>query len=742
MSATKPTTTKRIALLQEWLLFFGISFIFVLLLLLLMPGICDNRDYGRMHSFYKFFYREQINQGQLPLWNPYIGLGRPFLGDIETATLYPFNLFFAVVPEGFDFVLATAFHFAFAAFFCRRLAHFFEIKRGWDVVVALAFLLSGQVTGLLQIGAIQYVYSICYWPLSLWLVCRLQQRPQLRLWLMLSGVLALQFLCGHPHFFWLNAVGLTIFIIGYRWQSPVGKNLLTALRECLQLALAYIFAFAIAGAQTLPFYQLVTQSNRTTSSLDFSASFAMPWHSLRSLFIPNNPILASSWQYYLYCGVLFAIAGICGLSYLRHPRMRALAWLALVSLLIAPGRQTPCFVLFYYIIPGFGNFRIPARFIFFISFSLLMSGGYWLSSEHNHDNAIRRLSVVTLIALATIGYWFVPECRRRPQAIGYCLATLSMVIVSVYFLYQLSSRPKATIKVMATIGVLIAAEMMWAAWNSGQIYQEQRRTHEKKLAQIIKRRYPDKFFPVRISFPRSIILENSGMRYKYSNFSCYCALNLQRVWKYLHQSLDVPVPTLFNTYPCDAIYHHGPFPYHTMNLRIGYHPRQKIFCINPHPDPRVYLVFQAQTISDLQQAITKMRQGHDVHQCALIEKPWATAANWHALANATNGVGAIEILEFANETIRLRTQNSRPAILVLAESWYPGWSACINGKTTACFPVNAWMRGVVVPEGSHEVVLSYSSSLLKYGVACSLTAIMIWIGLWFGSRLCLRIAFV
>ena len=50
-----------------------------------------------------------------------------------------------------------------------------------------------------------------------------------------------------------------------------------------------------------------------------------------------------------------------------------------------------------------------------------------------------------------------------------------------------------------------------------------------------------------------------------------------------------------------------------------------------------------------------------------------------------------------------------PAILVLAEAWYPGWEAEVNGQPVRSFPVNGWMRGVVVPAGQTEVVWRYRS---------------------------------
>jgi O-antigen/teichoic acid export membrane protein len=47
---------------------------------------------------WKKFIRETIAAGQLPLWNPYILSGQPFLANGQHSALYPFSLLFYVLP--------------------------------------------------------------------------------------------------------------------------------------------------------------------------------------------------------------------------------------------------------------------------------------------------------------------------------------------------------------------------------------------------------------------------------------------------------------------------------------------------------------------------------------------------------------------------------------------------------------------------------------------------------------------
>ncbi len=47
---------------------------------------------------WKKFIRESIEAGQIPLWNPYILTGQPFLANGQHSALYPFSLLFYVLP--------------------------------------------------------------------------------------------------------------------------------------------------------------------------------------------------------------------------------------------------------------------------------------------------------------------------------------------------------------------------------------------------------------------------------------------------------------------------------------------------------------------------------------------------------------------------------------------------------------------------------------------------------------------
>ncbi|MEJ5250102.1 MAG: YfhO family protein, partial [Caldilinea sp.] len=79
-----------------------------------------------------------------------------------------------------------------------------------------------------------------------------------------------------------------------------------------------------------------------------------------------------------------------------------------------------------------------------------------------------------------------------------------------------------------------------------------------------------------------------------------------------------------------------------------------------------------------------------------------------------------EIVEYTPERVRIRTQSAQPALLVLSDSFYPGWSATVDGRPASIKAVNGLFRGVVAPAGVHEVVFTYEPTGWRLGLGLAM----------------------
>jgi hypothetical protein len=78
----------------------------------------------------------------------------------------------------------------------------------------------------------------------------------------------------------------------------------------------------------------------------------------------------------------------------------------------------------------------------------------------------------------------------------------------------------------------------------------------------------------------------------------------------------------------------------------------------------------------------------------------------------------------ASEAI-LRAQMSCRGMLVLSDTFYPGWRASIDGRAAPIHEVNSGMRGVVVPAGSHEVRFYFRPLSVYLGAALSVLGVLL-----------------
>ncbi len=77
----------------------------------------------------------------------------------------------------------------------------------------------------------------------------------------------------------------------------------------------------------------------------------------------------------------------------------------------------------------------------------------------------------------------------------------------------------------------------------------------------------------------------------------------------------------------------------------------------------------------------------------------------------------------------LRVRTEEPALLVVADNWYPAWHAEIDGREVPVLRANHSLRAVEVDAGEHEIVFTYRSRILSLSLWASLLSMMAVLGL-------------
>lgn len=155
---------------------------------------------------------EELWQGRLPLWNPYVFSGQDWAATIQPAVFSPIRLALSLLPPGRGLSLYLVLHTLLLG-----LGMVVWLRsRGTGAAAAAAGALVASLSGyvLAKLGQPTIGATVAWLPLLLWLVDRLLERPTLRLGAALGAAGALCFLTGHPQLFSLVALAVLVFAVG------------------------------------------------------------------------------------------------------------------------------------------------------------------------------------------------------------------------------------------------------------------------------------------------------------------------------------------------------------------------------------------------------------------------------------------------------------------------------------------------------------------------------------------------
>lgn len=341
-------------------------------------------DAVRSFSYLRSFGFGELRAGNLPLWNPHLFSGTPFLGSFQASMLYPPAWIHLVVPVAVGINLELAF-----SLWVLCLGTFFW-ARSQTLSIPAALLCATMVgfgaTASLRVlaGALTVLASYAWVP---WLMCcidALVRRVTLGWLLVTTGAAAMLLLAGHPPTAFMSAFVLALYALPAILRAEEKPRLFAS------LAGAGLLALGIAGLQLALGYDVTIESIRRAGvDFDFATSWSFPPENLLTLAVPSLFGEATAtgidyfgrWGYWddvAFVGVTGTALALTGaLSVTHRARPRALC-LAGVLLLLALGRYTPVYALAFELIPGFDLIRAPSKFMFFFTLFVALLAGIGL----------------------------------------------------------------------------------------------------------------------------------------------------------------------------------------------------------------------------------------------------------------------------------------------------------------------------------------------------------------------------
>ena len=136
--------------------------------------------------------------------------------------------------------------------------------------------------------------------------------------------------------------------------------------------------------------------------------------------------------------------------------------------------------------------------------------------------------------------------------------------------------------------------------------------------------------------------------------------------------------------------------------------------------PRAFWVGAYEVIPEWRAAVTRITSpDFDPRTTVVLERPP------QALSLGTQSEAVkVEILDYQPAEVEIRAEAPTPGLLVLSDTYYPGWQATVDGRAVPILRANGVMRAVFVDAGEHWVRFAYEPSTFRVGLLISISAIV------------------
>ncbi|MBU0495416.1 MAG: oligosaccharide flippase family protein [Chloroflexi bacterium] len=786
---------------------------------------------------WKGFAQDVVWSRDVPLWNPYLFGGVPFLAAGQYQVLYPLGFFFYLLPIPWAYAPYTWLHLALAALFMYAYLRVIHVPRIGATLGGIAFMFCSflvvsfvwpQIVGTaiwlpLCIAFVELVIRAAETP-------REQGTPPIVLYLILGGgAVGMQFLAGHMEISFYILFSMLFYavcrLIALLWTTRT-RSVRRFLTAGAALGLMVGLGFVLATVQIWPFFEAIRENFRAGyATYDQVISWALPWKRALSFVMPDffgNPTHHSYFDVFAwrtvplttnalgearafvewdpanlknyvegasYVGILPLLLALVALLWRRNRYTWTFAAYAVFSLLLAFG--TPLYAIFFFGIPGADQLHTAFRWIYPWTFSacaLAGIGAGWLTTrraamDHAHcsqpdDSSpevpapprgyrpfawavfwagvavvagllISRFVLLdptmSLVERAFAGSESLQQAFASPQMfysyqfrnvllMGLLLASSGIVLrVALCPIWLPRRRGRFTLRLtsvpawqVAAIGVLVLDLFLFGVgFNTAGdpalldftppavAFLQQ----EPDLTRITTFGYDD------------VLKPNTAMRYRIQDMRGYDTIVPKQyvetwglmeephglLYSMIHKLVE---PASLTSPILDLLGVRHALTTQDINLSGWtevYRGEVNIYR-NEDALPRAFLVPRVQPASSREEALTLLAApDFDPRQVAIVEGLSLETASQGEVAYAP-----AKIVSYQPNEVIISATVPGPAVLILADSYFPGWRAYVDEQETPIYRADGCLRAVLLSgDAPHTVRFKYMPDSFRYGLYMS-----------------------
>lgn len=673
----------------------------------------------------KLLMSQAIDGGFIPWWTSAIGTGFPILAESQMGFFNGFSLvLYFLFPHlvAFNLQFVTIYFFSFVGmyFFLRHI----RVSYGAAFLGAITFTFSGFY--ITHISHQNMILTASYIPWIFLLVDKFFSTK--RIFYALIGILFMsqQIFAGYAQIAFITWIFVMLYVV-YDARFERTDKVKSVLLRITAMGVLVGFALALSAIQVIPTSELINRTARKSGlSPAENIQYSYPIKHFKTMLDPfalgspkdgtyphYNKVNGSIfWENTGYIGLIpLLLAGIA-LSTIRKNRKTVVMSLLLISAaLLMTGKYSPFY--FIHTLPPFNKFRVPSRYIIMFIFSLCTLGAIGLD-----------------VLLDRIKNYKRGENQTAGALIGIALVTLSIAnVFMVWHGYHLVGKasewfsdPQTAhyIKKKNTPGRIYSVlgsyswtdyflKNGWGEQNNYVYFRNWLSPNYNILAGIDQYdAYVGKVLTNRQQAYNTLI--SAGITEPSAN-TLHVATASARLMGLASVRYVVAPEDIRN----DGVHKKFSTTHNPSNL-APYSVYENDYFI-----PRAHVVYNysvAKTLESIQQ--TLVSESFDMRNDVVLEKEIHISFNKECKKNNAACKGTVDFIKDSDMFLGLTTSTPHAGLLVLADSYYPGWEAYVDGAKVEILAANLNQRAIVLPAGKHSVRFEYTPTNVNFAAATSL----------------------
>lgn len=691
-----------------------------------------------------------LRKGIIPLWNPYSFAGTPLIANWQSAAFYPLNLFFLLVDHStrwtMTIMLQPLLSLLFMYLFLRRI-HLSTLS---SIFGSITFSFSGFMMIFLEYNS--FAQTAIWLPLILYLVESYIITKKVRYLIFIPFSIYNLLTAGNFQVS-LYSLSITCLYILLRILSLKLSKTPTSYKPLILLMIFMALGIGLSGIQLLPTLELFQNSIRTTDQNILEYNFGLlPLKNLITFIAPDffgNPVTGNFWGklYHEQSGYFSIIALPLIIAALVKKRDFITIFFGFIFIfsLILVFDSIIARTIYLLKVPLIST-SYASRMLFVIDFSAAVLAAKGFDLIKTNPKIIQTIAIYVLAGIMGIVGGIIASLMMSESEIlksTYQVSIKNLILPTALLIFLLSLIWTKKLKI---IYPLIFALLIFDLFRFGLKYNSfTSKDFIYPTTPIIS------FLQQNVGFNRidkehdAILPSNTWIMYRLMSPSGYDPLyskqygkfynvytkrdNLEVISRYANLDkydnefldlLGVKYLLAAKRNKDSSITPDGDRFYNISDpkLKPVFEDKSMVVLENTDVMPRVSLFDQFDIESNYSNTFKRLQAGYPFKEKVILDQQ----PQYLNLKKSPNDKA--EIVTYSPNEVEIKTNTKQNTILVLTDSYYPGWKAEVNKKPVHMYTADGIFRAIELTKGENQVRFYYQPESFKKGVIISLLSLI------------------